>query len=738
MPGKKRERTYLIGIFLCAFFLRMFAFVYLPERPITDDAYDYNFIAQHIGKALQNEKLEDRDTFLYLGAKRGWLYPSFIAVVYGIFGYHPRNVLLLQALIDSFTCILIYAIGREIFSGKVGTIAAFISALYPAFFYYANMLFQETTTIFLLTLYTLLLCRAISQKKPLLYFISGMLITVISFYRSGFIFFLLFTTPLLFFILWFFYRKEVFPSVLRFCTGALCMIILYGAFSYRVSGAFTLNKPSIAWSIYETAHRDGWVSDTFTPTPTKELRAVAEDHSYSLSSDNHQLGLPPKVYLLATIRYISNNPLGYFSQLITRCKRMWMFVETYPGRWHDTGVWGQLMFHRALIILALVGIPLSLTVWHQSWLFISLFFYVTIFFIPTIGLPRYAVPAMPFVIILAAHTLLSLFNSFRTRGNQLQTLRFITYVIVICLLSLVVYYLDVPMLLSVVPNGSPSLLYTTTIVGMNLLILTIAVFLCRILMLNFSVTGSVYTIIFPLSMVLLVYNNAAFTSKTWHEWQCPLTSPHQKIRHTLLLPDDFNSDNYRSATLLIDLFPGRDQNYNFHVEFDGEPIKRYDGGIKAREKKFENKFFGLYKKLFFDTYKLTPEDLRQWYEIEVPLQNFKDKTQLVIECFLTGTSNQENDYVLLFGDYTTLGNNAFQGPGIPRSDADTSMIKVMPYTGDYRFEKVTQLSSKKTISEHYNGREWQKEDLSRVRGVQSGSYRVRIQLISKDGSQVIL
>ena len=90
-------------------------------------------------------------------------------------------------MIDSFTCILIYAIGRELFGRKVGTVAALISALYPAFIYYSTVLFQETTTIFLLTLYTFLLCRAISQKKPLLYFISGMLITVISFYRSGFL-----------------------------------------------------------------------------------------------------------------------------------------------------------------------------------------------------------------------------------------------------------------------------------------------------------------------------------------------------------------------------------------------------------------------------------------------------------------------------------------------------------------------------------------------------------------------
>jgi len=62
----------------------------------------------------------------------------------------------------------------------------------------------------------------------------------------------------------------------------------------------------------------------------------------------------------------------------------------------------------------------------------------------------------------------------------------------------------------------------------------------------------------------------------------------------------------------------------------------------------------------------------------------------------------------------------------------------MPYSGDYRFERVTPLYSMKTESEYYNGFTWQKEDLSSARGIQAGSYRIRVELIGQDGSQVIL
>jgi hypothetical protein len=66
------------------------------------------------------------------------------------------------------------------------------------------------------------------------------------------------------------------------------------------------------------------------------------------------------------------------------------------------------------------------------------------------------------------------------------------------------------------------------------------------------------------------------------------------------------------------------------------------------------------------------------------------------------------------------------------------MYKVMPYCGDYRFEKDTLLSSRKTISEYYSAGAWNRSDLSDRVGRQTGVYRIRIELLGKDGSQTIL
>ncbi len=735
----KQDIACIIGLFLGAFFLRMYALTYLPVRPITDDAFEYNYIAQNLPGVLSNEVPDNRESFLYLSAKRGLLYPSFIAAVYKLFGQHPRHVLLLQVLIDSLSCVLVYALGRTVFNKKAGVLAAILAILYPAFPYYATMLFQETTTIFLLTLFLLILSTAISQKKTLLYCISGLLAAALSFYRSGFLLLMIFTTPVLFFIARLYYQRDRVRPCIYYCVGALCLLILYGAFSYRITGSVMLNKPSVAWGIYETTHRDGWPSDTFAPTPTAELREAARGYSYPIMADAHQLGLPPRIYIMATLRYIQKQPLAYLSQIITRCKRMWAYVETYPGKWHSKTVWGQLIFHRVLIVLALVGIPLSMAVWHHSLLFIAIFLYLTIAYIPTIGLPRYAVPAMPFVIILAAYASLRLLNIIARERKRLVSFPGAFLCGAVMSTALLAFYLDVPMLLAVFPHAPPPLLHIMTIVIMNGLCIAAAILLYWLIapdapMRSLTVCAAAVSLL----VVMILYTNDALTSKTWQEWQTCLYSTQQKIKQTIVLPENFNSDLYREAYVVIDMFPGGGQNYSFHVEVNGKPVKRYHAGIKSKAGKFDKQFFGLYKSLLFDAYRLSPEDLRQWYEVELPLSFLKDRSQLVIDCSVDGTTDHKKNYVMLFGDYPTGDEHVFKGPCIPRSDEDTSLIKIMPYSGDYRFEKVTPLHSRETVSAYYNGLEWLNSDLSGVRGTQSGSYRIRVELIGKDGTQVVL
>ena len=740
MTVKQVERLGITGIFLGALLLRLYALNYLPQRPITDDAYEYHYIAQNLTKAIKGELLEDKDRFLYLGAKRGWLYPLFITAVYEVSGPRDFFVRLAQVIIDALSCLLVYGIGRNIFNRRTGVTAAFLYSLYPGFIYYSTMLYQETTAIFLITLCFFSLQRAFSQKKPILYFISGILVTIITFYRSGFLFFALLTVPILFIALQSYYKKSFLSSFLCFLSGLLCMFIIYCGFSYAVSKSVNLNKPSIAWSFYETIHRDGWVSDIFAPTPTEELQEAAQSYYPPLVMEGQAQKLPPEVYLKAGILLIRKQPVQFLSQAIKRATRMWMYVETYPERWHSRKIWGQLFFHRSLIILGLLGTVLSFTLWYYCWPLYLTFLYVTSVYIPIIGIPRYAVLAMPSVIILAAHAVLWILNILANERKRLLSGKLFLIASATSITAVMALYLDVPILLAVFPHAPPTRLHFMNIVLMNVLCITSAFFLYRIFTRSPIIKSlSIYTALIPLCAVMLFYNNDALTSKTWQEWSCLLFSRHQTIKQTILLPDDFNENDYDRATLMIDMFPGGGNEYDLQVKANGELVKKYQGGIKATEKKFDNTFFGLYKSFFFDTYGLKPEDLRQWYEIDLPQRLLHNSSQLVIECSLGGIVDHKTNNVFIFGDYRISSDrNFYIGPCIPRGDEDTSLTKIMPYSGDYRFERVTPLHSIGTISAYYNGLEWQETDLSSVRGIQSGHYRIRVELIGKDGRQVVL
>jgi hypothetical protein len=244
---------------------------------------------------------------------------------------------------------------------------------------------------------------------------------------------------------------------------------------------------------------------------------------------------------------------------------------------------------------------------------------------------------------------------------------------------------------------------------------------------------------FPLLLILLMYNTSALVRRTGPSWWTSLTGDSASIRQSIELPDNFNADNYQQARLMIDMFPQKDDELDFSVSVNNQTIKIFRGGVKAEAGKFDKKLGGLYKSFLFEDYRLKPESLRQWYAINLPLSLLQNISRVEIVCSTNSQTSRTSGRIMVFGDHIKLGTtHLFQGPCFPRHDTDTSLYKVMPYCGDYRFERDTLLSSPKTISEYYRNGAWQGSDLSNRPGRQTGAYRIRIELMGKDGSQKIL
>ena len=87
------------------------------------------------------------------------LYPLFSAGAYLLFGDKFFFHRLLLALMSSLTCLLVFGIGRRLFSENAGVIAGLLSAVYPYFIFYTVVLMSETFLIFFMALTLYLFVR---------------------------------------------------------------------------------------------------------------------------------------------------------------------------------------------------------------------------------------------------------------------------------------------------------------------------------------------------------------------------------------------------------------------------------------------------------------------------------------------------------------------------------------------------------------------------------------------------
>ena len=149
-----KSKKYLLIILLLALTLRIGYVLTLENKLYFPDSFRY----YNIGVGLA----EGRG---YSSAFTAPLYPLFLSGIYRLFGDSYLTVRIIQALVGTASVFLIYLLGRNIFSGKVGLIASFITAFYPFFIFFTGLLLTETLFIFLLLSLIYLLHRMMAIRK---------------------------------------------------------------------------------------------------------------------------------------------------------------------------------------------------------------------------------------------------------------------------------------------------------------------------------------------------------------------------------------------------------------------------------------------------------------------------------------------------------------------------------------------------------------------------------------------
>ena len=190
----------MIYLLIVAFLVRVLVFIrFQPwlDSVIAKQILIFDSLGYH------NLALCIKNNFTFCGdAFRTPGYPFFISIIYFISGNYVSHVLLVQIFLNLISIVLLYKIGKELFSEKAGFIAAvlFSMDLHHIIFIYYILTETIYTTIFLLALFFFI--KAIKTNQLKFFLFTGILYGISALVRpiSQFYIFCVFAFTLLYYL----------------------------------------------------------------------------------------------------------------------------------------------------------------------------------------------------------------------------------------------------------------------------------------------------------------------------------------------------------------------------------------------------------------------------------------------------------------------------------------------------------------------------------------------------------
>ncbi len=138
-PEVSRGRLWAIGAAIAAVHLVLFAL--LPLLPITSDSVGYDEIALSVARG---------EPWLLNGESQvAWMpgYPSFVGLVYLVFGHRPAVVFAIQALLVGVDAVLMFVLARRLLGARPALVAMAWVGLTPVLVAYQGILASESLAL---------------------------------------------------------------------------------------------------------------------------------------------------------------------------------------------------------------------------------------------------------------------------------------------------------------------------------------------------------------------------------------------------------------------------------------------------------------------------------------------------------------------------------------------------------------------------------------------------------------
>lgn len=677
-------------------------------------------------------------------AKQGIGYPMFLAGLQLVVGEGQDRVRIGQALLHVLSALLVYRVAMVPFSRKVALVALVLFAAYVPFTYMASQILAENLCVFLILLSVYLAVRTLSSPRkwrPVLGVLFGLTLIWLALTRPVF-------APLVavMLLLWLgvvFYRWKAERSASL--TGAVAMTLV----------AFL--APYLVWQSAMTRvhHLDHFTFSVAGP------RVI--DASLSESYDIRTGGWPKPAAFIEHEGGRSLSPVPVwdsirahpFDSLMLRVEklyRLWRGPATAYTNPMLVPREATGLFHVMLVTCGLFGLVLARR--NAAWLFLLLpVAYTTAAYTFYFSEERrFVFPVMALVIIVAAGLLREAAPRVweALRGQSFRPHRKTAAVLGVLALS------------GVYVHAGAGSVPVSAISGKPLHLLMALLCSGALAALGWRATGwlaapaeparplrvaLVLALGLPIAVHLTWFHD-------WYSWKLTLKRPDQVATQVIRLPDGLDPEQVAVARLHLDILDRDGKLDNLAVAVNGERLDRFipGGELPGAYRYVVEKLAPLQPDIDWQAVDVAP-DTPMWLTYPLDFSAFSPGEPLVVTVGLNRPPAHSGEFVELGGALPTGTGGVTRGP-VPW--LDRKMLKKMRAVpiagresywryqtyGDMRIHRTVQLAGS-SASRYVTGAGTDRErvatgDLSDDVMFQTGAYRIRLQLITRDGREVLL
>lgn len=248
-------------------------------------------------------------------------------------------------------------------------------------------------------------------------------------------------------------------------------------------------------------------------------------------------------------------------------------------------------------------------------------------------------------------------------------------------------------------------------------------------------------LVVPIGVHLLAFHD-------WYTWRVKLRNRDQEVRKEFVLPTGFDWGKVSSATLQIDVWDKDGQVHRLDVRLNGERLNEL---VKLRSVSPALRAVVLHHTPM-QLADLTRTDIapsrRTWAVYRLRPESLQGIERLAVSVRLQGAQHQGANSTFIYGDLAHGDPDQFEGP---RLWGDAKLLKeglTLQYGAresiwryqtyrDVRLYGNTRLIGRNE-SVYREGKRESREDLSDAFLQQNGSFRIHVQLLTKDGRELAL